>query len=88
MFVHLRGRPGWGFLIGSKFSIAPGNWNHELEWLIQQEKGKSFKASIFKITIIKTIYELWTFRNEKSFGKSVDNKNIGKIIIDTILCTG
>ncbi|XP_058742641.1 uncharacterized protein LOC131615169 [Vicia villosa] len=66
----------------------PGDWKHELEWLIKTSKGKSNKTAVLKLAITETIYELWSYRNDKSFGNSVNNKSIRKKIIDTIVYRG
>ncbi|XP_058783432.1 uncharacterized protein LOC131658115 [Vicia villosa] len=36
----------------------PVGWEHEIDWLIQQAKGKSARVVVIKMAITKTIYEI------------------------------
>lgn len=51
----------------------PRKWHNEMNWILQHTRGKSAKATVLKMTITETIYEVWNIRNTNSFGQDVDN---------------
>ncbi|XP_058775295.1 uncharacterized protein LOC131649554 [Vicia villosa] len=63
----------------------PGGWESEIKWLIPYCKGKGKKSDIMKLAIAETVYKIWHYRNEVSFGQSVNNTNIEDRIINTII---
>ncbi|XP_070031558.1 uncharacterized protein [Nicotiana tomentosiformis] len=42
-------------------------WDQHLQWIIKQGKGKSNKASIFRMIYVETSYALWIERNTRIF---------------------
>ena len=53
--------------------------------MIHYTKEKGWKTSILKLTTAETIYGVWRYRNNKSYGNSVDNTQIVANIIDMII---
>lgn len=43
------------------------------------------KTTILKLVVIECIYEVWQYRNAKSFGNDIQSKKFEDIIIDTIV---
>lgn len=66
----------------------PEDWLKEMKWITHQTKGKSGKAVILKMAVTQTLHEIWNKRNNKNFGDSTDNTNIGREIIDTLVYRG
>lgn len=64
---------------------SPSEWHAELSWITQHCKGKGWRAALLKCAITETIYYIWKHRNDKIFGKDVNNRNIYDVIIDTII---
>ena len=67
---------------------VPREWNDELEWLISSTKGKGKRHAILKLAAAETLYGIWRYRNDKSFGNTVDNTKIADNIIDMIVYRG
>lgn len=55
-------------------------WQKELNWLIQQCKGKGWRASLLKLVITQTTYGIWEYRNDICFGNNVNTKKKQEII--------
>lgn len=53
--------------------------------MIQYCKGKGSRAVIMKLVVVETIYGIWKYHNEVTFGKDVNNTNIHERIIDVIV---
>ncbi|XP_058724206.1 uncharacterized protein LOC131595758 [Vicia villosa] len=43
------------------FSHVPKNWKEELVWILEQSKGKGWKASLLKLAATETIYNALRF---------------------------
>ncbi|KAL5162615.1 Transposon TX1 uncharacterized protein [Glycine soja] len=68
-----------------KINHQPKKWIEELSWAMAQGKGKGHRATLLKTALTETVYELWKYRNEVSFGGIVNNTHIGKKIMDSIV---
>jgi hypothetical protein len=66
----------------------PLGWRQELDWIIQRTKGKGGHAKILKLAFTESVYHIWRYRNDISFGNAVQNKHIEGKIIDTIVYKG
>ncbi|MCI04098.1 hypothetical protein A2U01_0025141 [Trifolium medium] len=66
----------------------PLGCRHEMEWIIQQTKGKGGRAKILKLAFTESVYEIWRYRNDVSFGNAVQNQHTDGKIIDTIVYRG
>lgn len=66
----------------------PSDWPNELHWLIRHTKGKGTRATVLKMAIAETIYEIWNIRNNKIFGQAIDINTVGKKIINTLVYRG
>lgn len=64
---------------------TPLCWEEELAWLIHKIKGKCWKASILKLVVKETLYGVWKYHNDKSYGNSVDNTKTVENILDMIV---
>jgi len=49
---------------------AGQNWPQFVHWFIDQAKGKSPRAHIFKMTLAEMFYVLWLERNARIFGNT------------------
>ncbi|RZC05429.1 Transcription factor E2FC isoform B [Glycine soja] len=54
-----------------KINHQPKKWIEELSWAMAQGKGKGHRATLLKTALTETVYELWKYRNEVSFGEMV-----------------
>lgn len=43
------------------------NWDDHLQWVIDNSKGKSTQAQVFKMVYVETVYALWNERNQRVF---------------------
>ncbi|KAK2421853.1 hypothetical protein QL285_032436 [Trifolium repens] len=66
----------------------PVGWRQELDWILQYSKGKGCRAKVLKLAFTESVYEIWRYRNDISFGNNVQNKHIEGDIIDTIVYRG
>ncbi|XP_058765198.1 uncharacterized protein LOC131638647 [Vicia villosa] len=68
----------------------PQQWQDEMKWILHNTKGKSFRASKLKIVVAETVYGIWKFRNEYTFGLNTnkDTTTIVHKIIDSIVFRG
>lgn len=63
-------------------------WNDELKWMICNGNRKGWKVCLIRSVATETIYEVWRHRNNKSFGKNVNNLGILGIVIDALSYRG
>lgn len=70
-------------------------WDEKILCLVDCSKGKGFRAPFSNLRLPKTIYGIWNYRNDKSFGQNVTNPNqnvtnpnLGDKNIDTIVYRG
>jgi hypothetical protein len=66
----------------------PLGWLQELDWIIQRTKGKGGHAKILKLAFTESVYDIWRYRKDISFGNVVKNKHIEVKIINTIFYRG
>ncbi|XP_058763890.1 uncharacterized protein LOC131637316 [Vicia villosa] len=66
----------------------PLNWDRELEWIVLNCRGKSKRAAMLKLAITECIYEVWRYRNEKSFDTNTKDRNIEERVIEMIVYRG
>ncbi|CAK8565086.1 unnamed protein product [Lathyrus sativus] len=66
----------------------PGDWQDELNWLMQNTKGKGARAAVIKMAASETIYELWMIRNKNFFDMNEDTTIVGKKVIDALVYRG
>lgn len=62
-------------------------WVEELNCVIHYTKAEGWKVSLLKLAFTKTLYGLWTHRNEVTFNHIV-HKNIVADIKDNIVYKG
>lgn len=67
---------------------TPFPWSQEVEWVIQHTKGKGTRGKMLKLAFTECVYEIWKLRNDTTFGKDVQNKHIGRKIIDNLAYRG
>jgi hypothetical protein len=67
---------------------TPLGWSQEVDWIIHHTKGKGARAEILKLAFIESVYEIWRYRNDISFGNDVQNKHNDEHIIDNIVYRG
>ncbi|XP_015075524.1 uncharacterized protein LOC107019617 [Solanum pennellii] len=67
----------WGRLLSwiEQQSNVPMTWEQFLQWCIQQGKGKSSAAQVFKIILTEGIYGLWMERNSRIFEHKSKNED-------------
>ncbi|CAK8544851.1 unnamed protein product [Lathyrus sativus] len=72
------------------FNIShdPRPWDAELIWLTNLTKGKGWKAEILRMLVAETIYNIWGYRNGKTFENIVDNTTTISNIIDYVIYRG
>jgi hypothetical protein len=63
-------------------------WSQEVDWIIHHTKGKGVRAKILKLAFTESVYEIWRYKNDISFGNDVENKHIDEHIIDNIVYRG
>ncbi|XP_019235766.1 PREDICTED: uncharacterized protein LOC109216090 [Nicotiana attenuata] len=51
-------------------------WDQRLQWIISKTKGKSSRASIFKMVITEVSYALWMERNARIFENKYRNSEV------------
>ncbi|XP_045810689.1 uncharacterized protein LOC123905094 [Trifolium pratense] len=66
----------------------PLGWRHEVDWIIQQTKGKGGRAKILKLAFTECVYEIWRYRNAVSVGNNGLNQLTDEKIIDNIVYRG
>lgn len=44
---------------------VPEQWHRELEWIAVKTKGKGWRAKMFRIAIIESVYAIWIARKGK-----------------------
>ncbi|XP_058746394.1 uncharacterized protein LOC131619300 [Vicia villosa] len=68
----------------------PQHWQEEMKWILQNTKGKSFRASMLKIAVAETVHGIWRFRNEYTFGLNTnkDSSTVVHRIIESIVFRG
>ncbi|XP_058776177.1 uncharacterized protein LOC131650488 [Vicia villosa] len=64
---------------------TPLPWDSELDWIIRNRKGKSWRASLIKCAVTESIYTIWRMQNDKVFGHASYSGNIEKDIIDSLV---
>jgi hypothetical protein len=52
-----------------------------MDLIIQRTKGKGDHANILKLAFTESVYEIWRYRNDISFGNVVQKKHIEEKII-------
>ncbi|CAK8564283.1 unnamed protein product [Lathyrus sativus] len=70
------------------FSHDPQPWNAELVWISNNTKGKGWKVEVLKMLVAETIYNIWGYRNGKTFGNVVDITTMITNIIDHVIYRG
>ncbi|CAK8543474.1 unnamed protein product [Lathyrus sativus] len=66
----------------------PQPWDAELVWITNITKGKGWKVDVLKMLVAETIYNIWRYRNSKTFGNIVDNTTMDTKIIDNVIYRG
>lgn len=61
------------------------SWIQEIDWIIQNMKGKGSRATILKLAVTKSVYEIWRHRNDKCFENDVHTQKVEEKIIDNIV---
>ncbi|GAU21086.1 hypothetical protein TSUD_10030 [Trifolium subterraneum] len=68
---------------------SPLGWHQEVEWIIQQSKGKGGRAKILKLAFTESVYEIWRYRNDVSFDNVGHTyQHTDEKIIDAIVYRG
>ncbi|CAK8536608.1 unnamed protein product [Lathyrus sativus] len=72
------------------FNIShdPQPWDVEMIWLTKLTKGKGWKAEILRMLAAETIYNIWGYKNDKTFGNTIDNTTTISNIIDCVIYRG
>ncbi|XP_058722171.1 uncharacterized protein LOC131593623 [Vicia villosa] len=64
---------------------SPLPWDREMDWIVRNCKGKSWRATLLKCALTESIYSIWRMRNEKVFGHDRYSGFIEKEIIDSLV---
>lgn len=62
----------------------PVEWNGEHIWGNHKGKGKGLKVFLLYSATTETVYEVWRYRNNKSFENIMNIENVKGIVIDTL----
>ncbi|XP_069148077.1 uncharacterized protein [Solanum lycopersicum] len=67
-------------------SNRAGTWTQLIQWSIQQGKGKSTRAQLFKLLLAEMVYAVWNERNKRIFDdkKTLIDEIVKKIAFVTI----
>ncbi|KAI8568692.1 hypothetical protein RHMOL_Rhmol02G0220000 [Rhododendron molle] len=47
---------------------CPSEWEHEINWVVQNLKKKGFSSALYKLAIAGTMYYVWKARNDSILG--------------------
>lgn len=62
------------------YNISLKSEHEELKWNTRNCKGKGWKTILLKVVITQTVYDVWRYRNETSYGCKVNITNIGTML--------
>lgn len=76
----------WQQVLGwLRIQHVPDKWSNELQWVLLNCKGKSWRRQLLKVAFLETIYEIWRHRNNICFNNIDRHLNIAHQIIDVII---
>ncbi|XP_058759906.1 uncharacterized protein LOC131632949 [Vicia villosa] len=67
---------------------CPLPWSLELHWILENTKGKGWKAMLFKLAVTEAVHEIWLYRNDSIFNSNTHRNNTVEKIIDCIAYRG
>ncbi|XP_058733395.1 uncharacterized protein LOC131605004 [Vicia villosa] len=67
---------------------SPNQWDDDYDWIIKMGNRKGWRAKLFKLAIVETVYGVWQHRNRAVFGKRCNQTQTIKEIMEKIVFRG